>query len=217
MINIIKIIDAIYPPACGICGKLDKNWLCNKCKIRIKKQAICKIEDYKQTTSYFDKHIYIFQYDGIIRDLILNYKFNQKNYIYNIFVNFLKNNEKIYLQIKKYDIMIPVPISKKRLKQRGYNQSAVFARSLAKSLKMEYKEDVLIKTKDNKQQSSLKQEERTKNVENVYKVKNAKGIFNKKILLIDDVFTTGSTVNECARILKQFKAKEVGVLTIAKD
>ena len=66
----------IYPPVCGFCGKLDKNSLCNKCKIRIQKNAICKIEDYRETTSFFDEHIYLFQYDGEIRDAILNFKFN---------------------------------------------------------------------------------------------------------------------------------------------
>ena len=118
-----KVIDMIYPPVCGICGKLDKNSLCNKCKIKLQNYANFQIEDYKQTSSNFDEHIYMFQYSGVVRDMILNYKFNEKSYMCNTFVNFLKNNEKMLVEMKKYDIMMPIPISKKRMMQRGYNQS----------------------------------------------------------------------------------------------
>ena len=127
----------LFPPVCGICGKLDKNSLCNKCKIRLQKNALCKIENYKDTSSYFDEHIYLFQYTGEIRDTILKYKFNEKSYIYRTFLEFIKNNEEMCSQIKKYDIIIPVPVSKKRFKQRGYNQSALIAKNLAKTLNID--------------------------------------------------------------------------------
>ena len=75
----------------------------------------------------------------------------------------------------------------------------------------------MIKIKDNKPQSELGQEERTNNVKNVYKINNIKKINKKKILLIDDIFTTGSTSNECAKVLIDNNAKSVGIFTIAKD
>ena len=202
---------------CGFCGKLDKNSLCNKCKIRIQKNAICKIEDYRETSSYFDEHIYLFQYDGEIRNAILNFKFNEQPHIYWTFLEFIKNNENICAQIKKYDIIMPIPISKKRMKQRGYNQSTLIAKNLAKVLNIEYKENVLVKIKDNKPQSELGQHERSANVKGVYKLKVPRNIYQKKILLVDDIFTTGSTANECARVLKEKNANRVGIFTIAKD
>ena len=202
---------------CGICGKLDKNSLCNKCKIRLQKNALCKIEDYKNTSSYFDEHIYLFQYTGEIRDTILKYKFNEKSYIYRTFLEFIKNNEKICAQIKKYDIIIPVPVSRKRFKQRGYNQSALIARNLARMLNIDYKDNVLVKIKDNKPQSEMGQDKRKSNVKGVYIIKNNEKINQKKILLIDDIFTTGNTVNECAKILIENSANNVGIFTIAKD
>ena len=174
----------IYPPVCGFCGKLDKNSLCNKCKIRIQKNAICKIEDYRETTSFFDEHLYLFQYDGEIRNAILNFKFNEQAYIYKTFLEILKNNEKICTQIKKYDIIMPIPISKKRFKQRGYNQSALIARNLAKTLNIDYKENVLVKIKNNKPQSELGQHERSANVKDVYKLKETKKVYKKNILFI---------------------------------
>lgn len=262
---ISKILDMIYPPVCGFCGKLDKNSLCNKCKIRIQKNAICKIEDYRETTSYFDEHIYLFQYDGEIRDAILNFKFNEQAYLYRTFIRFIKtekssqptslkqqaknrnfyfskkqresnnfshiqnkemkdkfslsekNIKKICAQIKKYDIIIPIPISKKRFKQRGYNQSAIIANNLAKTFNIEYKENVLVKIKDNKPQSELGQNERSENVKGIYMLKDPKQIYQKKILLIDDIFTTGSTANECTKVLKENFATKVGIFTLAKD
>ena len=202
---------------CGICGKLDQKSLCNKCKIKLQKNAICKIEDYKNTSSYFDEHIYLFQYTGEIRDTILKYKFDEKSYIYRTFLEFIKNSENICAQIKKYDIIIPVPISKKRLNTRGYNQSALVAKNLAKILNIDYKQNVLIKTKDNKPQSEMKQDTRKNNVSGVYKVVNEQRINNKKVLIVDDIFTTGSTVDECAKVLKYNNAESIGVFTLAKD
>ena len=202
---------------CGICGKLDQKSLCNKCKIKLQKNAICKIEDYKNTSSYFDEHIYLFQYNGEIRDAILKYKFDEKSYIYRTFLEFIKNNENICAQIKKYDIIIPVPISKKRLNSRGYNQSSLIAKNLAQELNIEYSEKILIKIKDNKPQSEMKQDTRKSNVRGVYKVINKERINNKKVLIVDDIFTTGSTVDECARVLKDNNAESIGVFTLAKD
>ena len=204
---------------CGVCGKQAQDSLCRKCEIKLRKQALFRIEDYKEITSFFNKHIYIFHYDSLIRDKIIDYKFNEKAYLYNTFVCFLKKNEKICVQIKKYDIIVSVPISKRRFKERGYNQSALFAKNLAQELKMKYLEKVLIKVRDNPAQSTLNQEEREENVKNMYKINilTKSKIYGKKILLVDDIFTTGSTVNECSKVLIDGGALNVGVLTIAKD
>lgn len=204
---------------CGICGKLTPELICQKCKIKLKNYEIFNIEDYSKTSSFFDEHIYMLWYSGEIRKAILNYKFNDKSYIYETFVNILKNNEKICKKISSYDIMIPIPISKKRFKQRGYNQSSIFAKKVANILKIKYLDKAILKIKNNQPQSVLNQEERIENVQNVYKIneKYIPMLNNKKILLIDDIFTTGSTANECSKILKQIEAKEIGIFTIAKD
>ena len=131
----------------------------------------------------------------------------------------MKKNPKFCVQIKKYDIIIPVPISKKRYKERGYNQSSIIARNIAKRFDLKYIEDVLIKNKDNIPQSLLKKEDREDNVKKIYTLnpKRIDSIKNKKILIVDDIFTTGNTVNECAKVLRKINIKQVGVLTIAKD
>lgn len=212
-----KILDLIYPPVCGVCGKLDKNSICKKCEIRLNRQAIFGIDDYSRKMRFFSEHIYIFKYDGEIRKMLLKYKFNDKSYIYHTFVNFLKKNEKICVQIKKYDIIIPVPISLKRFKQRGYNQSKLIAKKMAKVMNLNYADNVLIKTKNNIAQSLLEEHDRECNVNGVYELKNSKKIKQKNILLIDDIYTTGSTVNECSRILKKADVNKIGIFTLAKD
>lgn len=161
--------------------------------------------------------MYFFRYEGIIRKTILNYKFEDKSYLYKTFVNFMIKNENFCEKIKKYDIIIPVPISKKRNKQRGYNQSLLIARELSKRLNINLENNCLIKQKNIIEQSKLNKEQRQKNIQGVYDLVNKEKIENKTILLVDDIFTTGSTVNECSKVLKNSNSKYIGILTIAKD
>ncbi len=196
---------------------MNQNFLCNKCKQLLEKQAKFEIE---QKTSYpysFQEHLYIFEYQGMIRKIIINYKFNDKSYLYQTIVNFLLKNKKFFQILKSYDTIIPVPISAKRRKQRGYNQSALIAKEIAKKVQIEYKDQVLIKTQNIIEQSKLNKEERQKNVQGAYKLYQPEKINNKKILLVDDIYTTGSTVNECSKILNQAKPEKIGIFTIAKD
>lgn len=213
-----KILNFIYPPMCLICGRPTNEDLCNKCKQNLNKKLIARIDDYSlNNEKNFDEHMHLYSYDGEIRNLILRYKFQEKPYLYKIFVKNLKNNKKIYLFLKKYDIIIPVPISTKRRKERGYNQSALLAKDISKACNLQYYDKCLLKDKNIKPQSSLNKEDRIKNVENVYSINNQEKIINKKILLIDDIYTTGSTVNECSKVLKQAGVNSIGILTIAKD
>ena len=119
--------------------------------------------------------------------------------------------------MKKYDIIIPVPIHRKRMKKRGYNQSELIARNIGRSIGLELVADALTKEKNNIAQSTLNREDRQNNVRDVYGIKNIEKIKNKRVVLVDDIYTTGSTVNECSRILKNAGANKVAVLVIAKD
>lgn len=216
-----NILDFIYPPVCGICGKLGQDYLCKKCQKILESQAkfaIDKNQDYNQN---FNKHLYIFKYEGIIRNMIINYKFNEKSYLYKTFVNFLLKNKKFFKILKSYDKIIPVPISKKRMKQRGYNQSKLIANELSKKLGIDLDLNSLLKVKDIIEQSKLDGRKREENIKNAYSLStyaiSKNTLENKKIILIDDVFTTGSTVEECAKTLKNANPKKIDVLTIAKD
>ena len=226
-----NVLSLIYPPACSICGKEGKTYLCENCKNKLEQEKIYvpKIEIVNGI-----EHCYLFEYKGIIREKILQYKFGNKAYLANFFFEFFVKNEKVCGFLKKYDIIIPVPMSKKKIAKRGYNQSELIAKKIAKSttnnlnfnilkgnavnnntLKLE--KNILIKVKENKTQSTLNKIERMENVKNVYKIQNKQKIKQKKVLLFDDIYTTGATTTECIKVLKNAGAKEVGILTIAKD
>jgi len=213
-----KILDLIYPPVCGICGKLDENSLCKKCEINLNSQAKFEIDDYTgEKDVFYDEHLYIFPYESIIRKVILKYKFNDSSYLYKTFVNFLIKNSNFVENLKTYDIMIAIPISKERKKSRGYNQSELIARSLSKTINVKMVVNCLGKIQNTVPQSVLNKEERKKNIKNAYKIYEKSQIIDRKVLIVDDIFTTGSTANECSKVLKEAGAKKVGVFTIAKD
>ena len=168
------ILDIIYPNVCGFCNNICNENLCTKCEEKINKLLLCNIDDYKNDNSkYFEEHIYLFKYDNEIRENILDYKFNDKSYLYKTFAKIINKNKKICGFLKKYDIIIPVPIHKKRLDSRGYNQSELISKEISKSNNnLKFEKKVLIKAKNTNPQSTLTKEERIKNTQNVYILKN---------------------------------------------
>lgn len=210
-----NILDLLYPNVCGICGEICKDSLCKKCENAIKKYKIDLIS--KNPKMYFDESMHIFKYDEITRQKIIEYKFQEKSYLYKMFAKIILKNEKVCGFFEKYDIMIPVPIHKKRRLKRGYNQTELIAKEICKNVDLELKTNVLIKQKNIVAQSELNKNERIQNIKNAFGIKNVNEIRNKNVLLFDDIYTTGSTVNECSRILKQVGVNKIGVLTIAKD
>ncbi len=125
-----------------------------------------------------------------------------------------KNNTE---DIWENSMLIPVPMDSKKIKNRGYNQSQELAKELAKTLKIPVISNNLVKIKATLPQVDLKAKERETNVKGAFLVKNAPEIKNKKIFLLDDVYTTGSTMEECANVLRTFGAKSVWGIAIARE
>lgn len=222
---------------CAFCGRIDNNFLCEDCKRKF--GEIGKVHKTKYKTKYYDEHIYMFKYVDI-RDKILTYKFDDKAYYYKTFVNILLNNKKMCEILKSYDIIIPVPIHNKRRKERGYNQTELITKELAKNINgLEYA-DIMQKNKNTVPQSTLKKEDRIKNSVGIFELKNRKNgkeierqeltqlqnktkqitenrIYKKNVLIFDDIYTTGSTANECAKVIRKLNPKKIGILTLAKD
>lgn len=221
-----RLQKLIFPPVCGICGKQNENYLCGKCNLELQRQSEFQINSYVTETGFkrkhFDEHLFFFQYHGLIREQIIKYKFNDEAYKYKAISNFILKNfilkdSKIFKTINDYDVIIPVPVSKKRLKERGYNQAELVARQIAKVLDKRLVTNCLYKSINIVAQSTLNKEEREENIKGVYEVKNKDNLLNKKVLLIDDIYTTGSTANECCKVLEEAGARKIGVMTIAKD
>lgn len=196
--------------------KYGKEGLCPKCSYKLKQISQCKIV--KVENFYFDYHVYLFKYEDNIRNKIIDFKFNEKPYLAKTFIKFLIKNEKICGFLKNYDIIMPVPMYAKKKAIRGYNQAELLAKCLANEIGIiQYKNDILLKILDTKKQSTLNKKERSQNLIGAYKIQNAEILQNKNIILVDDIFTTGSTANECSKMLKQAGANKICVLTIAKD
>ena len=127
--------------------------------------------------------------------------------------------QKSFENLKKYDIIIIVPISKQRKQDRGYNQSELIAKEISKIIKVPIKRKMIYKVKNTVPQSTLNKKQREENAKGAYEAPSTTKLKNRKILIIDDIYTTGNTVNECAKILVQkgIERSNIGVLTIAKD
>ncbi|MBO4816018.1 MAG: ComF family protein [Clostridia bacterium] len=208
------ILELIYPTTCGFCGKICKDAICKKCELELKQYEINLIRKNKK---YYKESMHLYKYEGTIRKKIIDYKFNNKAYLYKTFAKIILKNKKVCGFLKNYDIIIPVPIHKKRKLKRGYNQTELIAKEIAKYTHLKMENKVLLKNKNIVTQSLLNKKKREQNVKNAFYIKNVERILNKKILIFDDIFTTGSTVLECAKIFKKIRTKEIGVLTIAKD
>lgn len=215
-----NILNLIYPQTCGICGKLNSKSLCNKCIIKLQKEYQFQTDNYeKDTSKNFVEHNYFFKYENLIRSQILELKFREKPYIYRTIAYFLKKMQKSFENLKKYDIILVIPISKQRKRDRGYNQSELVAKEISKIIKVPTQSKILYKVKNTVPQSSLNKKQREENAKGAYEVKNASKLNDKNILIIDDIYTTGNTVNECANMLIKngIKKSNIGVLTISKD
>lgn len=211
------VLSFLFPQVCVICGKLDKDWTCEKCRKRIEKLEKTRIIKYSNRYKNFNKLLYLFEYDKIIRKLILQYKFFDKAYLSKFFSKIILKNKKVCGILYFYDIIIPVPMSTKKKQKRGYNQTELIARNIAKDLNLSLSLNNLQKIKDTKTQSKLNEEERQNNIKNVFIANNKLELKNKRIVLFDDIYTTGATVNECSRVLIEAGAKEILVLVLAKD
>jgi len=114
------------------------------------------------------------------------------------------------------EVIVPVPLYSSRQRERGFNQSEVIARELSRRKKIRLVSGAIVKVKDTPPQASLEAAARRENVKGVYRVKQKEAIKGKVVLLVDDVFTTGSTIEACSRVLMEAGAKEVRAMTVAQ-
>lgn len=114
-----------------------------------------------------------------------------------------------------YDLIVPVPLHQRKLKRRGYNQSAMIARGLADALNLPVKQDLIIRNISTSTQTRKSRIERWRNVDAIFSIKAKVTINDKTILLVDDVITTGATLESCAQVLLDAGCKAVGVAAIA--
>ena len=201
------ILQLLFPSKCVFCRKLlrnDEQDLCFECRNTLWKE----IGGYEfQKGSYFEKCVYALHYKGTVRSSILRYKFHGKFYYADSYGRILAECVNHHFA-GRYDLITWVPISKMRYLRRGYDQAKLLAEKTAIVLDVPA-ERLLYKTRNNLIQSRIKDAgARRVNVLNVFRTERDK-VQGKRILLIDDIVTTGATFSECARTLLMAGAEEV--------
>ncbi len=229
----------LFPPACLICRSsiTDRNekYFCIRCfaKISYTKAPFCNqcgipfdAESGKNhlcgtclnSTSkpYFSLARATGIYQNTLREAICQFKYQKRAILAKPLGILMGKNNFNSLNFKFYQLLIPVPLHYKRLKERGFNQALLLARQIRKIHNVPIDYLSLKRNRFTRPQVDLIFKERKNNVKGAFSLKNENNIKDKNILLLDDVFTTGATVNECAKVLIRGGAKKVDVLTLAR-
>lgn len=161
---------------------------------------------------YFDKAISCIEYSDISKKMILGFKYNNKTYMSRCIADIMK--EKLSIEQIKFDFIVYVPIHKKRFKKRGFNQSEKIAKYLSKIIDIPVL-DCIGRKNNTRMLYKLSKEERYNELKNAFVAKsNINELKNKNILLVDDIFTTGSTANEISKLLKLWGVNKVFIITL---
>ena len=218
-------MDFLYPPFCGGCGKSGTRW-CEKCGrsvilISEPKCEICGLPQSKagicvscqEMRPYYKKRRAWAVFDGPIRKALHKMKYKQDLGLGDA----LATEMLPYINYLNWDIdiVVPVPLGKKRMRKRGYNQVSLFARPLALAMEWKYSIRILKRARETNSQVGLSKDEREKNVHDAFQADRRK-VEGKSVLVIDDVSTTGATLNSCAKALIDGGASDVFLLSIAK-
>lgn len=186
-------------------NRLPENEKCSKCSKKHQLKGLYFAASYQN--NIIQKLIHLFKYEPFAKDLA-------KTITY-IIISHLQLFGKEKKDFSDY-LIVPVPLTIKRLKWRGFNQAEAIGKELASFLEIPLLNNVLAKRKETIPQIKLSKEERRENIRGSFSVINQESIRNQKILLIDDVYTTGATMEECTRILKAAGAKEIWGIVVAR-
>lgn len=195
----------IKPPYCRICGiSIDGGEICYKCKKRERKF------NFKFSRS-------VFMYNREISSVIIAYKYQKKEWLWRWLGDKMIEAFNNYPEFKNYRSIVYTPISKKKFLSRGFNQTEIIAKYISQKFGLELIEDAVVKIKDTESQVNLDATKRNENVKGSFVVKKTDSIKNKNIIIIDDVATTMSTLNEIAGVLKEAGALNISCYTIARE
>ncbi len=234
-INKVKnfILDILFPPICVNCQKsLDKNELtvCQECllKIHLNTSFFCpvcraRLAENKKTCHLKSQYLLaaVGNYDDpVLQNLIQSFKYKSVKslapILTDLLIKYIKNVFSCSSLVIGQFIIVPIPLYPRRERERGFNQSKLLVEDLSKKLNLDFHEALVRVKKTLPQAQSKDIEERVKNIEGCFKMKNSELVEGKNIILVDDVFTSGATINEAVKILKQNGAKKILALVLAK-
>lgn len=233
-----RILELFFPEKhiCFMCedyGKDISENLCSICKeklvfIKMNSCSICgrKIEHDEQAESiikckecirsphYYTKSVSPLSYERDIKQAIYNFKYNDRQHMHSLFARLMIESI-LENDLQHLDIVVPVPLYKDREKKRGFNQAELLAKYISVHLKLEFDSKNLTREIKTRAQNKLDRGQRKRNISGVFDLKDKQIFLHKKILLIDDIYTTGSTVDECSKLLLEHGASQVFVSTLA--
>ena len=213
-----SLLDVFYPPKCPFCKNYTakRNFFCDNCLGKdIKDFEIEKIDIASYSLLYLDSCFSICNYHKEIRKIIIDLKFHYKKSNAVCLTQLL--DEKANNFFENINYVVPVPLSKKRLKTRGFNQTELIFKDWANKENLAWF-DILRRVRETKPQWQLNLNERKENIKNAFSIKDTSNasIKNKTILLVDDIFTSGQTMQECAKALKIAGASKVIGFSLSK-
>jgi len=238
-----QLIDIIYPPRCHICGRFvsadedraTSHHLCDDCLADLTPitHPICTVcglpfstpkgqdhlcENCLRKRPWYDSVRAPYLYSGPLVEAIQRFKYGSETRLVSSLGTLLSSfaKELVPNPPKAGFLTVPVPLHMRRLRERGFNQSLLLAKVVAADLGTQLDYLSLIRKKYTRAQTGLRKDERRKNVKDAFSVIYPEMMKGRKILLVDDVFTTGHTLNECARTLKKSGAIAVICLTLAR-
>lgn len=219
------ILQVIFPTYCAACKYFlhkKESLICTNCRHKlpiinpqkgsqlIKKQLLINSPIIHHTSVLFR-----YEKDSEIQSLIHNLKYKNPKKIGETLAYWHYNLLKKVLFTDKIDLIIPVPMHNKRQRKRGYNQITYYAKTLAQVLNAKYLPKVLIKTKETKTQSKQSRKERFTNMLDSFELNSEIDITGKHILLVDDIITTGATIQACVASLEKAKGVKISIAAIA--
>ncbi len=208
------LLDILFPPRCVFCRKIISGGgkVCPECSTTLPETG----SNACQKGDFFSVCVSPFYYEDNVRESLLRFKFNEATGNASAYAEYLAKCISSELS-GCYDLISWVPLSKKRYKERGYDQAMLLAMATALELDT-VAVSTLKKTVHVKKQSSMgSPEKRRANISGAYSVEDRELIEGKRILLIDDIITSGSTLSECARTLREAGAAEVLCATVARS
>lgn len=232
------IKDLIYPNCCPACkgrisGDKKERLICGRCREDIEKNlppfcASCGrhldnpgaaknvCHGCLDAKFHFDRAFSPCVYKGTVKKLIHEFKYNGKDYLGEPLAGLMNEFIRDYrLPIEYMDFILPIPLHKSRLREREFNQAVILSEQVAGEFGKRVLADILVRSRHTKSQTELSPEKRRLNVEGSFSVKDAAAVKGANILLVDDVLTTGATLSEASRILKQNGAGIIVAMTLA--
>jgi ComF family protein len=223
------ILDLVYPSRCVVCDRLGQGALCESCRAKVQPVAgphceRCQEPGAEGICPHCRNHPPAFVvaraaalFETPIRDAIHALKYDKRESVAEPLADILEEVWKQEAELHSVEALVPLPIHRRREKERGFNQSALLAQRLSQRLSLPVLEGVLSRPVYRRPQVGLSAADRASNVEGVFQVSPSEAVAGRKLLLVDDVMTTGATCNEAARTLLQAGAAEVRVLVLARE